>query len=104
MDKLNTLIDGAVNPIMPWIAVLLSIMVSIWFKEMASKIAKGWSFYRNPAFMPGDRVYLDDEPAVIISISIKETIFELTRDDYKIWRYVPNHIIDDVKLEKIIHK
>lgn len=88
--------------LLPWIAVLVSIVITIWFKDFASNVAKGLSFKRKPGFEPGDSVYLDGEKAVIISIGIQETVFELQRDGITVWRYVPNTRTDYIKLEKII--
>ena len=87
---------------LPWIAVLVSVVITIWFKDFATNLAKGLQFIRNPAFMPGDVVYLDGEEATIISIGIRETVFAFDRDGQRVWRYIPNSRIDYVKLEKII--
>lgn len=88
--------------LLPWIAVLVSIVITIWFKDFAANVAKGLSFKRKPGFEPGDSVYLDGEKAIIISIGIQETVFELERDGKTVWRYVPNTRTDYIKLEKII--
>lgn len=88
--------------LMPWLAVLISVVITIWFKDFATNLAKGIQFIRNPAFMPGDVVYLDGETATIISIGIRETVFAMDRDGQRVWRYVPNSRIDFVKLEKIV--
>lgn len=88
--------------LLPWVAVLISIVVTIWFKDFATNIAKGLAFKRKPGFEPGDKVYIDGEEALIISIGIQETVFELQRDGRTIWRYVPNTRTEYIKLEKII--
>lgn len=89
--------------LMPWLAVIISIVGTIWIKDFATNLAKGYMFYRNPAFMPGDSVYIDDKEARIISIGLRETIFETADSDNRVvWRYVPNHRIDYIKLEKIV--
>ena len=88
--------------LMPWVAVLVSVVVTIWFKDFATNLAKGLQFIRNPAFMPGDVVFLDGELATIVSIGIRETVFSIDRDGKRVWRYVPNSRIDYVKLEKIV--
>lgn len=105
---MNTLInDASVNfgdMIGPWLIVLFSMVAAIWFKDFAMNIAKGISFKMKPGFEPGDKVYLDGEPAMIVSIGIMETIFEVERDGQKVWRHYPNTRIDYLKLEKIINK
>lgn len=88
--------------LLPWIAILVSVIITIWFKDFATNIAKGLSFKRKPGFEPGDRVYLDGEKALIISIGIQETVFEIERDGITVWRYIPNTRTDYIKLEKII--
>ena len=87
---------------MPLMVVILSTIVLLLLKDAAMKIAKGIGFVLKPGFSPGDVVYLDGERAKIISIVIRETIFELKRDDVTTWRYVDNTKLESVKLEKII--
>ena len=86
----------------PAFSVIAAVIVLLILKDWAASIAKGLKFYRNPAFMPGDKVMLDSEIAIIISIGFTETIFEIERDTVKTWRYVPNTRIDYLKLEKVI--
>ena len=90
--------------LLPWIAILVSVIITIWFKDFATNFAKGLAFKRKPGFEPGDRVYLDGEKALIISIGIQETVFELERDGITVWRYVPNTRTEYIKLEKIIEE
>lgn len=101
-SQLSSLSLSLSDLLMPWFAVVTTIIITVWIKDFATNFAKGMVFYRNPAFMPGDLVYLDDKQARIISIGFRETIFESFEDGEKIWRYVPNHRIDFVKLEKIL--
>lgn len=88
--------------VMPWFSALFSIVVVIWIKDWATNFMHGYMFYRNPAFMPGDEVYIDGKEARIISIGWTETIFESKEAEHTVWRYVPNHRIDYIKLEKIL--
>lgn len=104
MTDLNTLSMSVSDMLLPWFAVLISVVVTIWFKDFATNLAKGIQFIRNPAFMPGDVVYLDGEEATIISIGIRQTVFAMDRDGQRVWRYIPNSRIDFVKLEKIIRE
>jgi hypothetical protein len=100
--ELTELSMSVSDMILPWIAVLISIVVTIWFKDIATNIAKGLAFKRKPGFEPGDKVYIDGEEALIISIGIQETVFEMQRDGKTVWRYVPNTRTEYIKLEKII--
>ena len=103
METLLSSLSMELNDLlMPWLAVIFSIIGTIWIKDLATNFVKGYMFYRNPAFMPGDSVYIDDKEARIISIGFSETIFETSEENRVVWRYVPNHRIDYVKLEKIL--
>lgn len=102
--ELSELSMNLTDMLLPWIAILVSVIITIWFKDFATNFAKGLAFKRKPGFNPGDRVYLDGEKALIISIGIQETVFELERDDITVWRYVPNTRTEYIKLEKIIEE
>lgn len=104
MGDLSNLTIELTDVILPWIAILISVVITMWFKDIANNIAKGLSFKMKPGFEPGDRVFLDGEEAVIISIGIRETIFEFQRECGKCWRYVPNSRTEYLKLEKIVGK
>lgn len=86
----------------PFFALVAGAIVLLILKDVAASIAKGLKFYRNPAFMPGDKVILDGEEAIIVSIGWAESIFSIERDGVTTWRYVQNTRIDFIKLEKII--
>lgn len=102
--ELSELSMNLTDMLLPWIAVLVSVIITIWFKDFATNFAKGLAFKRKPGFEPGDRVYLDGEKALIISIGIQETVFEIERDGITVWRYVPNTRTEYIKLEKIIEE
>lgn len=102
MESVNLIAAQLVLASMPWVALLLSIMFTMWLKEFATSLFKSWSFYKNPAFYPGDKVYLDGDCAVIIHIGMGQTIFEIERDGRSVWRYIPTHKVETVKLEKIV--
>jgi hypothetical protein len=96
------------NLVMPFMSALVALVFTLWFKDLATKIAKGLSFKMNKAFNAGDKVILDGENAVIISIGITHSIFATykteqgTGDVETLWRYVPNERIPYLKLEKVI--
>lgn len=102
MGDINTLSMGISDMLVPWVAILVSVVVTIWFKDIATNFAKGLAFKRKPGFEPGDKVYIDGELATIISIGIQETVFEIERDGKTVWRYVPNTRTEFIRLEKII--
>lgn len=100
--ELSELSMSISDMLVPWFTILVSVVITIWFKDFATNLAKGLQFIRNPAFMPGDVVYLDGEQATIVSIGVRETVFAMDRDGERVWRYIPNSRIDYVKLEKIV--
>ena len=102
MDELNNLSMDLTVMIMPWIAILISLVIAIWFKEFATGLAKGLKFKMNKAFNAGDRVLLDGLDAVIVSIGTSETVFGIYSEKGYTWRYVPNERISMLKLEKVI--
>lgn len=90
--------------LLPWIGVLISLVVAIWFKDFATGLAKGLKFKMNPAFNEGDEVLLDGELSMIVKIGARETVFGVYSNRGYTWRYVPNERIPVLKLEKVIKK
>ena len=101
---LNTLSMDLTGMLMPWIAVLISLVVAIWFKDFATGLAKGLKFKFDPAFNEGEEVILDGELAMIVKIGIRQTVFGVYSSRGYTWRYVPNERIPFLKLEKVIKK
>ena len=89
--------------LMPFISALLLLVITLWFKDFATKIAKGLAFKMNPAFKEGMKVILDGKEAIIVKIGTTETVFGVYSDKGYTWRYVPNIKIPNLKLEKIIN-
>ena len=91
------------NLFMPIIMASLTYMITIWFKDFLSRIAKGWLFKMNDQFNEGDKVILDNEYAIIVKMGVTHTVFSIVKSngDYT-WRYVPNETVHTVKLEKIV--
>ena len=93
--------------ITPFIVALLMLVISLWFKDFATKIAKGVTFSMNKSFQEGDKVILDGERALIVKVGLTQTVFGITKSngewdgDY-VWRYVPNERIPYLKLEKVV--
>jgi len=92
------------NLIMPFISALVLLVITLWFKDFATKIAKGMMFKMNRAFNEGDKVILDSKDSVIVKIGLTETVFGVYGDQGYTWRYVPNERIPSLKLEKVINK
>ena len=92
------------NLLMPFISALMLLVITLWFKDFATKIAKGMAFKMNRAFNEGDSVILDGNEALIVKIGLSETVFGVYSDRGYTWRYVPNERIPTLKLEKVINK
>lgn len=101
---LNTLSMDLTGMLLPWIGILVSLVVAIWFKDFAIGLAKGLRFKYDPAFNEGDEVLLDGELAMIVKIGARQTVFGVYSDRGYTWRYVPNERIPFLKLEKVIKK
>ncbi len=101
---LNTLSMDLTGMLLPWIGILVSLVVAIWFKDFAVGLAKGLRFKYDPAFNEGDEVLLDGELAMIVKIGARQTVFGVYSDRGYTWRYVPNERIPFLKLEKVIKK
>ena len=91
------------NEIGPVLGIFTGITLSLLAKDVATDFAKGISFKLNPMFKEGDHVIIDGEHAVILKIGIRQTVFDIKRSDgSEVWRYVNNHRIEYLRLEKII--
>lgn len=89
--------------IAPYIAILLGLVASLIAKDFANSMSAGLSFKYNPQFNEGDNVLIDNEPATIIKIGYKYTVFSVRKDSgHKTWRYVKNERIQFLKLEKVM--
>ena len=90
--------------LVPWIAILFSIMIAFWLKDFAQNFMVGLKFRMNGAFNEGDKVLLDGKDAIVVKIGLRDTVFGVYSDRVYTWRYVPNVKIPNLKLEKIINK
>ena len=92
------------NLLMPFVSALMLLVITLWFKDFATKIAKGMAFKMNKSFNEGDNVILDGSDALIVKIGLSETVFGVYSDKGYTWRFVPNERIPMLKLEKVINK
>jgi hypothetical protein len=103
----NSFIDGEAMALttflVPWIAILLSLMIAFWLKDFTQNFMVGLKFRMNSAFNEGDKVLLDGHDALIVKIGMRDTVFGVYSDKGYTWRYVPNVRIPMLKLEKIIN-
>ena len=103
---MNSFIDGEAMKLtellVPWIAILISIIIALWLKDFAQNFMIGLKFRMNGAFNEGDKVLLDGKDAIVVKIGLRDTVFGVYSDKGYTWRYVPNVKIPNLKLEKII--
>jgi hypothetical protein len=92
------------NLLMPFVSALMLLVITLWFKDFATKIAKGMAFKMNKSFNEGDTVILDGSDALIVKIGLSETVFGVYSSKGYTWRFVPNERIPMLKLEKVINK
>ncbi len=104
---MNSFIDGEAlkltQLLVPWIAILFSIMIAFWLKDFAQNFLVGFKFRMSRAFNEGDKVLLEGNDAIVVKIGIRDTVFGVYSDKGYTWRYVPNVRIPYLKLEKIIN-
>ena len=91
------------NLLMPFVSALMLLVITLWFKDFATKIAKGMAFKMDKAFNEGDKVIFEGQESVIVKIGLTTTVFGLYGDRGYTWRYVPNERISSLKLEKVIN-
>jgi len=102
MDQ-SLLEAGITAYLTPVLALLISGIIALWFKELVSDLVASIRWKMKPGFEPGDIVFLDGERATIISIGLSETIFEVDNGRGKIWRYIRNtRVQNNHRLEKIV--
>ena len=89
--------------LLPWIGILISLIIAIWVKDMATGMAKGLKFKMNKSFQEGQKCILDGKDAIIVKIGTSETVFGVYSERGYTWRYVPNEKIANLKLEKVIN-
>lgn len=98
------LANQIVDVVMPWTVLIVAGVIGLWVKELVSDIVASMRFKLKKGFEPGDVVYLDGEEATIISITTRETIFEVNNGRGKVWRHVDNKRIPFLRLERIIDR
>ena len=85
-----------------FIAYALSILIIMWVKDAISAFMEGMKFRTNKHFKEGDKVLLEGQHAMIISIGWRQSVFGVYSKDGYTWRFIPNKRIEFLKLEKIV--
>lgn len=81
---------------------MASLIISMMVKDIATSAIIGIRIYMSRSFKPGDHVYVDGKPAVIIAQDFKKTIFQIQDERGTLWRYVENTSFASLNIEKII--
>lgn len=85
-----------------FIGYALSILVIMWVKDAISTFMEGMKFRNNKHFKEGDKVLLEGQQAMIITIGWRQSVFGVYGADGYTWRFIPNKKIESLKLEKIV--
>ena len=88
--------------IIAWVSALITIAVGLAIKDLVTTLVGGFLFFMNKDFNEGDHVFLDGEKAIIVKIGLRQTVFGIDNGRGLVWRYVYNHKISSLKLEKVI--
>ena len=83
----------------------ISVTAGLAVKDVLFNVVQGLLFFIDPSFMPGDKVIVDGEDAIIIRIGLTTTVFQSRGDNGSTrWRYVRNERIKFLKLEKVVEQ
>ena len=85
-----------------FIGYALSILVMLWIKDAIGSFLEGLKFRNNKHFKEGDKVLLEGQQAMIISIGWRQSVFGVYGETGYTWRFIPNKKIENLKLEKIV--
>lgn len=80
----------------------LSLVVWMLIKDFLAKLAAGITFYASPNWSVGDECMIDGKRAIISSIGLRTTVFQVRQNGEVRWRFVPNDKITELTLEKVV--
>ena len=105
---MNELLDQLTSNFAPFISGAIALVISLWIKDSAGRLAKGLAFKFNRHFNEGDEVIINSERAIIVKIGPLNTVFgfyRTSKDSTHVnhyWRFVPNERIAWLEIEKIV--
>jgi hypothetical protein len=95
--------DIAKVVISEWLWIALILICSNVLKDMFVEISLGLAFYCDRVFNEGDVIYMEGEPALIIKIGMRYSVFEITKPCGSVtWKYIRNSIVKGMALEKVV--
>ena len=102
MEALDRLTLDLTVLLVPLIAMLLSLGLALFLKDLITNLINGLKFKLDPSFKEGDMCIIDGDKAVIVKIGLYETVFSIHNGRGHVWRYVQNEriekIIEDTKI------
>lgn len=102
--NLNEMSFGFIEMLQPLMAITLAMVIALAVKDWATNLVAGLKFKWDEAWYEGQPCYVDGEPAIIIKISVSETIFAISNGRGTVWRHVSNDRIKFLKIERCIDK
>lgn len=84
------------------LSLIVTIVIGLLLKTWAEEAVTGFMIWMGNEFSVGDHVYIDGQRAVIISQSIRKTIFQLNNGQETTWLYVFNSKFMEHNIEKIV--
>ena len=85
-----------------FIGYSVSLLIMLWIKDAIGAFMEGMKFRTNKHFKEGDKVLLEGQQAMIISIGWRQSVFGVYGETGYTWRFIPNKKIESLKLEKIV--
>ena len=86
--SLNEISFGFIEMLQPLMAITLAMVIALALKDWATNLVAGIKFKWDDAWYEGQPCYVDNEPAIIIKISISETIFAIQNGRGTVWVWV----------------
>jgi len=102
--NLNEISFGFIEMLQPLMAITLAMVIALALKDWAGNLVAGLRFKWSESWWEGQPCYVDGEPAIIIKISVSETIFAIQNGRGTVWRHVSNDRIKFLKIERCIDK
>ena len=71
-----------------FIEIAISILVIMWVKDTIGSFMEGMKFRTNKHFKEGDKVLLEGQQAMIISIGWRQSVFGVYGEAGYTWRFI----------------
>ena len=95
--------DQIIDMAVPLGTVVLLLVVALYLRGLAADIAGGFAFQRR-GFRRFEGVEINDERAVIVSIGLRDTAFQMPSGDDMEYLVIPNSRLIFEKIKKLAPK